>query len=303
MKISSVLFVSGALVFALGGAFIVRGMTVTPAKPVHPKVDITPEPAPIYAPVLTAGRELHPGDFIGANDVYWKQVDRDYPSEFYFKKEAGGLTEIYGSTVNQLVPKGELLTYDVVVKPGQPGFIASVLTPGKRAVAIPTDAVSSSSGLVQAGDHVDVILGLEDKQSGKKSDKDNVLMNFPFVASQTLVTNVRVLALNNKERSALRIKEVEEKTKEKAVYPETVTLEVTPKQAERLTVARELGKLQLVIRAVNDSTTEEASTVELAASDVTTLSDTTDIYKQLQSPAATVIQYQGSVMKAAQVSN
>ncbi|WPC75682.1 Flp pilus assembly protein CpaB [Vibrio porteresiae] len=303
MKISSVLFVSGALVFALGGAFIVRGMTVTPAKPVHPKVDIASEPAPIYTPVLTAGRDLHPGDFIGANDVYWKQVDREYPGEFYFKKESGGLTEIYGSTVNHLVPKGELLSYDVVVKPGQPGFIASVLTPGKRAVAIPTDAVSSSSGLVQAGDHVDVILGLEDKQSGKNSGQDNASVSFPLVASQTLVTNVRVLALNNKERSALRMKEDKEKTKEKAVYPETVTLEVTPKQAERLTVARELGKLQLVIRAVNDSATEEASTVELAASDVTTLSDTTDVYKQLQSPAPTVIQYQGSVMKAAQVSN
>ncbi|WP_342609559.1 Flp pilus assembly protein CpaB [Vibrio tritonius] len=303
MKISSVFFVSGALVFALGGAFIVRGMTVTPAKPVHPKVDIASEPAPIYTPVLTAGRDLHPGDFIGANDVYWKQVDREYPGEFYFKKESGSLTAIYGSTVNQLVPKGELLSYDVVVKPGQPGFIASVLTPGKRAVAIPTDAVSSSSGLVQAGDHVDVILGLEDKQSGKNSGQDNASVSFPLVASQTLVTNVRVLALNNKERSALRMKEDKEKTKEKAVYPETVTLEVTPKQAERLTVARELGKLQLVIRAVNDSTPEETSTVELAASDVTTLSDTTDVYKQLQSPAPTVIQYQGSVMKAAQVSN
>lgn len=300
MKISSVLFVSGALVFALGGAFIVRGMTVSPPQPVHPQVDVTP--ATIYTPVLAAGRDLHPGDFIGGNDVYWKPVDQEYPAELYFKKESGTFAEIYGSTVNQLVKEGALLSYDLVVKPGQPGFIASVLNPGMRAVAIPTDAVSSSSGLVQAGDHVDVILGLEKEKTNDKSQSEAAgRIELPRIASQTLVTNVRVLALNNKERSALRVKEDKSNSKEKMVFPETVTLEVTPKQAERLIVARELGKLQLVIRAVNDAESEQT------ASAVTTLEQTTDVYDQFQtklkSPSKTVVQYVGSTTREVPVLN
>ncbi|MBF9002877.1 Flp pilus assembly protein CpaB [Vibrio nitrifigilis] len=293
MKISSVLFVSGALVIALGGAFVARGMMTKPRPEVtHPVVK--QQPAPVYTPVLMATRDIEPGDFIDGSEIRWHQVDEKYPTELYIMKDSVDLASNYGATVRRSVKKGQLMTYAMVVKPGQPGFIASVLTKGKRAVAIPTNAVASSSGLVQAGDHVDVILGITPPKDASSSASSRI--SAPQIASQTLVTNVRVLALNNRERSEVEVRDGQSKKKEKQLYPETVTLEVSPKQAEILAVAKEVGTLQLALRAVNDFDSHSSQTSLVNVSDaVTTMSDATSIYTTLRTEGTEpqVIQYMG----------
>jgi hypothetical protein len=48
-----------------------------------------------------------------------------------------------------------------VVHPGEQGFLAAVLDPGKRAVSIPVDGTSGVAGFVFPGDYVDVILTIK----------------------------------------------------------------------------------------------------------------------------------------------
>ncbi|CAM3758918.1 hypothetical protein VA7868_03160 [Vibrio aerogenes CECT 7868] len=309
MKISSVLFISGAFVIALGGAFVVRGLMIPPVKPVpKPQPVVQVKAAPVYTPVLAANRDLQPGEFIDGGAIRWQAVDKDYPAELYIKKDSTDLAYNYGATVRRFVRKGELLTYALVVKSGEPGFLASVLAKGMRAVAIPTNAVASNAGLVSAGDRVDVILGLSRKdssdarQASKKSGKVPAIQA-PVLASQTLVTNVRVLALNNVAESELRVRPDEKDKAEdsRSQYFETVTLEVTPKQAEQLAVAREIGTLQLALRSVDDDEPgNEQSTTPLSAgnqlAEVTTLEQVTEIYQKLNDVPSTpaVVVYMGS---------
>ncbi|MCE0495915.1 Flp pilus assembly protein CpaB [Vibrio salinus] len=304
MKVSSVLFISGAFVIALGGTFVMRGL----AEPA-PKAEVSLQPvavtrpAHVYTPVLVASRDIHPGEFIDGGAIHWQAVKKDYPKALYLKKDSIDLASNFGATVRKLVKKGDLLTYSLVVKPGEPGFLASVLHKGMRAVAIPTNAVASNAGLVSAGDHVDVILGLKKENNVNVSGDDTSSVQPPMLASQTLVTNVRVLALNNVVRSGVQVRSQDnKKRKDDNQYFETVTLEVTPKQSERLAVAREIGTLQLALRAVGDNN----DIVSLAdnKTGVTTLNQVTDIYRKLSSPSTPkIVLYMGNKVQVEDVAN
>jgi pilus assembly protein CpaB len=72
-------------------------------------------------------------------------------------------------------------------------------------------------------------------------------------ASETVLTNVRVLAIG----------QITDDQKGKPIVAKTATLEVTPKQAEVVAVAVQLGKLSLSLRALAKSEEEKYQTTPL----------------------------------------
>ncbi|KZN12261.1 Flp pilus assembly protein CpaB [Marinomonas sp. TW1] len=280
MKASSVFFVSGALVFALGGALLGSAL-LTPEPPLPPKVvkEVVP-PKPSYRSVLVASKALKPGDFMDASSLEWQQAEKAYSENTFFLKGVDEKSQLYGATVTQPILAGTVLESDLLVSPGEPGFIASVLKPGMRAVAIPADVVTSNAGLVAGGDRVDVILSLKRDYEQGSGSNPLATIELPKLASQTLLRNVRVLALNDMVETFVRDKNKKQKpeAKQRKSY-ETVTLEVLPKDVERLTVAREIGVLQLALRSVQGQPLSAGDGVAEESQDsVTTLGQVTDIY-------------------------
>jgi pilus assembly protein CpaB len=110
-----------------------------------------------------------------------------------------------------------------------------VLLPGTRAIAIPLATGGASTSLLSPGDNVDVIL-------------TQTFKNDPLLArrsvSETVVESLRVLAIDAADTKP---------TGGSTGFGRTVTLEVTPQQAEKISVATELGKLSLVLRSNNAS--------------------------------------------------
>jgi pilus assembly protein CpaB len=91
----------------------------------------------------------------------------------------------------------------------------------------------ASTGLVYPGDRVDVILTQAFKNDPPLTRRS---------VSETIVENLRVLAIDAPD------------TKPSGTgnsFGRTVTLEVTPEQAERINVATELGKLSLTLRNIS----------------------------------------------------
>ena len=120
-----------------------------------------------------------------------------------------------------------------MVRPGERGFLAAVLTPGMRAVTVPVTATSGIAGFVFPGDRVDLILA-HDFQTGTG---ENRVINR---ASETLLTDVRVLAVDQKTASKDGA----------AALAKTATLEVEPRQAEMIAVSVKLGDLSLSLRSL-----------------------------------------------------
>jgi pilus assembly protein CpaB len=99
-----------------------------------------------------------------------------------------------------------------------------------RAAAIRVDDVNGVAGFVQPGDRVDVML------TRKANDRD--------VATGTdlLLQNIKVLGVDQKSSEQ----------KDTAQVAKAVTLEVTPEDAQKLTLASNIGKLSLSLRNYAD---------------------------------------------------
>jgi pilus assembly protein CpaB len=139
-----------------------------------------------------------------------------------------------GALLRRYLDAGSTLMAGDVLNPRDRGFLAAVLVPGSRAISVGVDAVTGDGGLIWPGDRIDVILTQE-------LDQKDAPLARRFV-SETVLSDVRVVA-------------VDQSIAQGAVQgaagklARTVTLEVTPEQAERAALAERLGKITLAIRA------------------------------------------------------
>ena len=194
--------------------------------------------------ILVATVPLAAGTLLRAQDVRWQSVTRPVESgEILRPSEAarqikpeideGTRAEVYGAAVRPAhnIAAGEAIRRGNIVKPGERDFLQVVLTPGARAIAIPVATGGASTGLLFPGDRVDVILTQNFKGESTVITRRSV--------SETVVENLRVLAIDTPDAKA-----------PSGSFGRTVTLEVTPQQAEKINVATELGKLSLTLRSV-----------------------------------------------------
>lgn len=189
--------------------------------------------------VLVSTVDLQPGSFIvGANHVGFAQMDAKEIKPNFIQKKNVVPAELEGAVVRGLIKAGEPIQKDKIVMPKEGGFLSAVLYPGKRAISVGVDVVSANAGFIFPGDKVDLLLTHEvDTREQKKS-----------FATETFVEDVRVLAIDQQVNNPER----------KALVPKTVTLEVTPKQAEEVLVATELGKISLILRSSGGLIVENA---------------------------------------------
>jgi len=181
--------------------------------------------------VLVAKNNLGAGTFLKREDTVWQGWPEGNLSSAYAVKGKRKQEDFVGSVVRSSIVAGQPVTDASVVKVGERGFLAAVLQPGSRAVSFPITASSGVAGLIFPGDRVDLIL------SHKMKGRSTVIL-----ASETVLTNVRILAMDSRTD--------DQKNKNKTGVAKTVTLEVTPKQAEMVAVALNLGKLSLSLRSL-----------------------------------------------------
>ena len=204
--------------------------------------------------VLVATVPLAAGTLLRAQDVTWQPVARAVePGEIVRPSEAAraakpeldeeARAEVYGAALRgAVVPgdpirRGPLAAGDPirrggVARPGDRDFLQIVLSPGARAIAIPVTTGGASTGILYPGDRVDIVLTQKFGDTGAPLTRRSV--------SETVVENLRVLAINVPDAKAAGGN----------AFGQTVTLEVTPEQAEKMNVAAELGKLSLTLRSI-----------------------------------------------------
>lgn len=221
-------------------ALAVAGLTATYARnwlaSERAAMSVTSEPEPVNTTfVLVAKRELGPGTFIKPEDVKWQPWPEDGVIEDYAIKGERAMEDFLGTVVRSAITTGQPITDARVVHPGERGFLAAVLTPGNRAVSVPVNATTGISGFVFPGDWVDVILTARvrvENSEGKAKER---------AFSETLLTDIRVLAIDQSV----------ENEEGEADVGETATLEVTPKQVEKIAIALEIGLLSLSLHSLS----------------------------------------------------
>ncbi|WP_191576377.1 Flp pilus assembly protein CpaB [Achromobacter insolitus] len=304
MKTRSLILLASAIALAAGAALVGRAL-MRPPPPVTIVKQVEAPRAPVRM-VLSAAGTLAPGDFVAGRTLAWRELPAgEIRAEHYTadtdEERRKVERTVAGSTPRRTLQDGQPLTRDGLVFSGDHGFVASVLKPDMRAVSIPASAVTSNSGLVSAGDRVDVILHLE-RDTSQPPLPGQPDTSFTTLASQTIVRNVRVLALNGNpagiapaSNAATDTADKDKKAAPPRNYYESLTLEVTPHDSERLALAREVGLLQLALRSAQADTVEQPHDVITA---VTRVNDATDIFNKPPRQPVVVQMFKGEQQKA-----
>jgi len=236
MDRKKLLLLVGALIVAIGTAFMARSIFAGAAAPQADAAQVEAK----GPKVLVAQRALPVGTIITADSVAFQAWPKDMVQDAYFLNGEADISKLLGTVVRFPVTAGEPITQGALVAPGDRGFLAAALGPGMRAVTVPVSAKTGVAGFVFPGDHVDLVL----TQTIKSQEGE------PLRASETIIRNLRVLATDQSTET--------EKADGKTVVREfkTVTLEVTPKIAEKIAVAQTIGTLSLSLRAIADNQSE-----------------------------------------------
>lgn len=225
-----------ALVVAVGTALAARSMFAGSTAP-----QVEAAPVPEGPKVLVAQRALPTGTIITADAMNFQQWPEELVQDAYFLDGESDINELLGTVVRHPITAGEPVTQGSLVSPGDRGFLAAALSPGMRAVTVPVSAKTGVAGFVFPGDRVDLVL--TQTVSGDEGQ--------PLKAAETVLRNLRVLAT---DQSTEQTTTEDGKTVVRAFR--TVTLEVTPKIAEKVAVAQTIGTLSLALRSIADNQAE-----------------------------------------------
>ena len=239
MDVKKLALLVGALVIAVVTAIMAKNMfagasapqaSAAPAVPVGPKV-------------LVAKKALPVGTIIDADSFSFQPWPKELMQSAYYVDGSpdSNPAQLMGTVVRYPLTAGQPVTRGSLVGPQDRGFLAAALTAGMRAITVPVNVTSGVAGFVVPGDHVDIVLTQQVQGGGDGP---------PLKAAETILRNVRVLATDQR----ITDKDADGKTQVKTFS--NVTLEVTPRIAEKIAVAQSLGTLSLSLRSIADSASE-----------------------------------------------
>ncbi len=232
---ASRLMILGVAVAAAGGAgYVAKNMVAVPP-PVA--VEAGPQkPQIALQDVLVLSGDVPMGGVLGSN-LKWEAWPSDGVNANFITRanEPEAVDKLKGSVARMSMYAGEPLRRSKLVGEGQ-SFMSSILPSGMRAVATSINADTSAGGFILPNDFVDVIMT-------RKADAGQGGSGY---ITETILKNIRVLAIDQ------TIQEDEEGKKTRV--GQTATLELTPEQAEIITVAQQMAdRLTLALRPIADA--------------------------------------------------
>src|SRR3954451_19761417 len=239
MDVKKLMLLIGALVVAAVTAVMARNMFSGASAPAAQATPTIAQQQARGPEVLVATRALPVGTIIDAEALRYQRWPESLTQPAYYIKDQtpSGPQDLIGTVVRNEIAAGQPITQGSLIKPGDRGFLAAALGPGMRAITVPVSVTSGVAGFIFPGDRVDIVLPQE--VGGGEGP--------PLKASETVFRNVRVLATDQ------RMSAQGEDGKPVVRNFSTVTLEATPKMAEKIAVAQTIGQMSLSLRSIADN--------------------------------------------------
>ena len=130
-----------------------------------------------------------------------------------------------------MIQQNEPILTSKVTGPGQRASLSTLLDKDKRAITVRVDDVRGVAGFIFPNDRVDVVLirNATDSSGQRQSDM--------------LLQDIKVIAVD----------QIAAQQKDNPVVVKAVTLEVTPFEAQKISLATSIGSLSLILRKAGDS--------------------------------------------------
>ena len=192
--------------------------------------NISTETAPIYV----AKHNINLGDPFDASML----VLQEWPKDRIPPGAISSLEDLADRRPRQSIFQGEPILESKLLAPGQLADPTGGIPDGYRLKTIGVDAESSVAGLLSPGDRVDISLFVS----------RNERQGFETAKTKVILQNIRVFAI---EQMIQRSPD----GGDARTIPKTVSLVVTPEQANKITLAEQLGNISLIPRNPTDEKT------------------------------------------------
>lgn len=227
MRTKSIFFLALALGCGLIAAVGVQQVLATRDR-------ASPAPAIEMKAIVVAMEDIPMGDPVQITQIKLEDWPKSkIPEGAIFKVE-----DVEGRRTKTKIYKGSpILDAQLLAKGAVDAGAAPWIPKGYRVVSVKVDPVSGSASMLRPSDRVDVVVHFPAMPS----------KGIPKDYTRTILQNVRVFAVDDKY--ALTGEEKNQKT----LQAKTVSLLVTPEQAEIITAVTELGQIRLVMRGLGDN--------------------------------------------------
>lgn len=237
----------------LGGAALVLWFAIQKfAAPAPTTNEVAPVVEQVeYVEVLTANANVPLGTRITADHLSWKPWPKENVQANLITNEESdrpeAIQELEGSIVRAEIFEGEPINEAKLVRAGDSGVMAAMLSPGMRAVTTRISVETAAGGFIQPGDRVDIILtekfNLQNNNNGNQAATR--IVRDEVTISNIMFENVQVLAIDqtyatDPEGAAF-------------VIGSTATFELSPADATLLQEAQSSGEISLALRGLNAS--------------------------------------------------
>lgn len=208
----------GALVVGVAATFSVYRLVINR--------DNNAERDPTIA-VVVAVDELREGTLLGEASARLKR----YPADAVPSGAFSSVDSVVGRVAQVHIFPGEPVLEGKLAPTGAGAGLEVKISDGHRAMSIPVNDYAGIAGLIQPNSRVDVLVTL--RPDNRRRDR----------TAKVFLQNLRVLSVGT---------QLGRDEKGKPISASTVTVEVTPNQAELLAVAMNEGVLHLALRGFSD---------------------------------------------------
>ncbi|MYM57645.1 Flp pilus assembly protein CpaB [Vibrio sp. OCN044] len=171
-------------------------------------------------PVIVAAQDILAGTIIESQHLTSKLLEKAWRDENQYTS----VEDLVGEVAAINIFPGSIVTRNHLTAPGEGSTLASLIPENKRAVTIRVNDVIGVAGFLLPGNKVDVLNTIK--------------------YSSTSATTVTVL----KEIKVLAVDQTAKTKENKPIIVRAVTLEVSPREAEKLLSAQSKGEIQLALR-------------------------------------------------------
>jgi len=226
------------LAIMLGGAGVLLSKTYIEDQIAYYKGQL--EQTETMVKIVVPSRKLIRGEIVSANDLLLRAIPEQYVDSNSVT-EANYETAI-GQRIDFEVDEGRALLWAHLEGGLTPTFSGKVQS-GLRAMTVRVDEINSISGFLQPKDRIDLLLSYG---SGVSQQIFPIIQNLAVIA-----TGVQTLVDKNGSHSQRSFN--------------TITVEVSPSQAKKITLAQQVGKLTAMLRNPEDDSTLDAKPMSVSS--------------------------------------
>lgn len=194
-----------------------------------------------FTRIVVARGDIAPGRELAAGDLTLAQVQADLVPDSAFQD----VTAVVGRVTETQLVKGQSIVEPMLAARGSGSGLQALIPPGMRAISVEVNEFSGVAGLITPGCRVDLLATINE---GNDSSQ----------VARTIVQNVKVTAVGQRTGAT------------DAAQPSpddlsrSVTILVSPTEAEAIELACSTGRPRLVLRGGRDQTIADTPGISLS---------------------------------------